>query len=250
MASRVDICEFPDIGEPYATALRQAVIYILENYEAVGIIAAGSILYGKPNATSDLDLYVVNAQSNRQRVQKYFNNVPAEIFINPPHQIEKYLESESANARPLTAHMLAHGFVVLSSDRVVADLIQRARQMLECPPNPPADQIVYLAYMAATQYEDARDIWLQDPAGALMILHMAVHKMLQFVFWEANRYLPRDKDLLATLAAERPNLGELAQRYFVSDDRGETRFALAEQIADLTIGEHGFFEWESPLEEI
>ena len=55
---------------------------------------------------------MIHRGSFRQRVQKFFSGVPAEIFVNPPSGIEKYFTEEHAVRRPLTAHMLATGFVV------------------------------------------------------------------------------------------------------------------------------------------
>jgi predicted nucleotidyltransferase len=53
---------------PYRSALRDAVRYILDRYVPVGIIAAGTILRGNPSPTSDLDLYVIHAKPERQPV--------------------------------------------------------------------------------------------------------------------------------------------------------------------------------------
>jgi len=60
---------------------------------------------------------------------------------------------------------------------------------------------------------------------------------------------PRDKEFLSTLAKRNPELGTLAQRYYLATDIGHS-FELAEQIARHTIGVTGFFEWESELEDV
>jgi hypothetical protein len=44
-------------------------------------------------------------------------------------------------------------------------------------------------------------------------------------------------------------LGDLARRYYDAHDNS-TRLALAEKIAARTIQTTGFFEWETPLEEM
>ena len=81
-------CNWPKLAEKYDIALRMAINYILENYKPIGIIASGTIICGTPDKSSDLDIYVIHNESFRQRLQKYFNGVPAEIFINPPFQVE------------------------------------------------------------------------------------------------------------------------------------------------------------------
>lgn len=35
-------CHFPDLPAPYAVALREAVVFILDRYDVLGIIASGT----------------------------------------------------------------------------------------------------------------------------------------------------------------------------------------------------------------
>ena len=51
----IDEIDWPPLTEPYATALRAAVAWILDEYAAVGIIACGSIIRGNPGPSSDFD---------------------------------------------------------------------------------------------------------------------------------------------------------------------------------------------------
>jgi hypothetical protein len=119
-------CSFPALAAPYDRALSAAVQFILEHTDPVGIIASGNILRGAPDASSDLDLYVIHLYPYRKRIQKFFQDVPAEIFINPPFQIECYLAEERAEGRPITAHMLAIGLVILATDPIVEALRKRS----------------------------------------------------------------------------------------------------------------------------
>jgi len=243
-------CVFPPLDEPYNRALREAVRYILERYDdAVGIIAAGSILRGQGRATSDLDLYVIRTRPQRQRVQRWFNGVPAEIFVNPPHQVEQYFADEFRDSRPITAHMLANGALVLALDPVVARLRAQAETELARAPVPPEADLRWERYIAALELEDALDILDENPAGGAMILGGAAHKMLRYAFRQAGRPIPRDKDLLAALESLDPALADLARRFYLAHEPDAQR-ALAEQIADRTLGVRGFFEWESDPETV
>ncbi|MBN2499190.1 MAG: hypothetical protein JXB38_00405 [Anaerolineales bacterium] len=248
MQDFMNLCRWPKLAEPYDKALKDAVAYILSNYEVLGILVTGTIVRGNPSPNSDLDICVLHSSVTRQRVQKFFHGVPTEIFVNPPDKIEEYFQEERSRGRPCTAHMWATGFVILGSDPVVEQIRQRAEKMLTQPPNPKPQDLIAKRYAAADAYENAQDIQGTDPAGALMMLNLAVHQMLQYVFWEHNRYLPRDKDLLAELEPLDDELAALARKYFTVADTAQC-FTLAEQIADLTIGVCGFFEWESPLED-
>src|SRR5690554_91324 len=113
-----DSLQWPDLDKPYNQALREAVAFILGRFEVWGIIASGSIVDGRGDPGSDLEIYVVHAQPLRQRVQRWFNGVRAEIFVNPPAAIRRYFEEE--RDRPSTAAMLATGKIVLDRHPVVA----------------------------------------------------------------------------------------------------------------------------------
>ena len=240
-------CRWPSLPEPYDSALRAAVAFVLGRFDVLGIVASGTIIRGNPNPASDLDLYVILSQPRRQRIQKFFNSVPAEIFVNSVTAIEGYFDSEHKAARPLTAHMLATGFVILDRDPVVESLRQRASALLADPPRADDAERTRRRYAAALLLEDARDIAMSDPDGANMMLGLAVHDMLRYVFRRADQYLPRDKDLLTAVQKLDPRVARYAREFFAIADIGQ-RLTLAEAIADRTIEARGFFEWESSSE--
>src|SRR5687768_3080307 len=102
-----DVVLPPGLASPHAEALREAVEHAIARFSPVGIVAAGSIVRGAAGPTSDLDVYVLHGEPWRQRVQRRFRGVPAELFVNPPAAVRRYFETEHAARRPLTAHMLA-----------------------------------------------------------------------------------------------------------------------------------------------
>lgn len=236
-------CRWPELGEPYASALREAVAYIVDRFEPIGIVAAGTIVRGAPDPASDLDICVIHRAPFRQRLQRRFHGVPAEIFVNTPKSVRRYLEQEHAGGRPSLAHMLTTGFVVLAADPVVEALRAEAAEGLANPPTP-APGAPTPRYGAATLYEDAVDVAARDPETAALLLAQAVPPMLHYHFRAAGRFVPRNKDLLAELARLDPEVAALARRFFATA-RPEERLELAGAIADRTIGARGFFEWES-----
>ncbi len=243
-------CRWPDLPAPYAEALREAVAFILARCpDTRGIVVSGTILRGNPAPSSDLDIYVIRREPQRQRVQKFFNGVPAEIFINPAEKVADYFAGEAREARPITAHMLGTGFTILDRDDVIADLQARARHILQTPPDPSAESLTTARYMAAARYEDATDIARDRPETARMILSLAVCEMVHYHFRAAHRFVPRDKDLLDVLETWDAALGALVRRFYGAATIAET-LSLAEQIADRTIETRGFFEWESTPETI
>ncbi len=247
MPDLLDQCHWPDLPERYATALRQAVAFILGHADVLGIIASGTILRGCPDPSSDLDFYVIARGRTRQRVQRIFAGVPAEVFINPPARIERYLVEEAAEGRPIAAHMLATGFVILATDPVVDELRARAAVILAATRPASPQQLTVARYMAATLFEDAVDVAGRDPATAGMILAQAVVAMLHYLFQKEHKHQPRGKDLLQATASLDPQVGDLARSFFLAGDPA-VRLDLAGQIADRTIGVRGFFEWEAEPE--
>jgi hypothetical protein len=246
----LDQCEWPALQAPYDNALRQAVAFILDHVsDVIAIVACGSILRGSPSASSDLDIYVLREKLERQRLQRWFNGVPAEIFINPPGQVQKYIDQERQDGRPITAHMLATGHVVLALADTLSELQALAKDALSAHPDPSAERLVTARYMAAIRFEDATDIWETRPEAARMILNIAIYDMLRYRFLEARQFLPRDKDLFVVLETLDPHLSDLAQRYF-SESSPDRVIDIAHQIADHTIKTFGFFEWESAPEAV
>lgn len=242
-------CRWPDLPPPYGAALRQAVTWALARFDAVGIIAAGTIVRGSPDRASDLDLFVIHHAPVRQRIQRFFHGVPAEIFVNPPASVRQYFAAEQERGRPSAAHMVATGHVVLERDPVIRQLRAEAEKRLRTPSPLSAEDAVQGRYMAATLLEDALDVAERDPATAGLLLAQAVTAMLHFHFRAAGLFIPRAKDLLRVLSELDPELGAEAVRFFTAAAFAE-RLAAAEAVADRTIGTRGFFEWESPPEEL
>jgi hypothetical protein len=145
--------------------------------------------------------------------------------------------------------MLANGAVLLDRHPLTAELIAEARSWLATLPNLSNTQLTMRRYLAADAFENAQDIALRDPANSSLILHHAVRAMIDYRFLAANRPLPRAKWTLAALTELDPMLGDLARRYYDAATHS-MRLALAEQIAARTIQATGFFEWETPLEEV
>jgi hypothetical protein len=220
------------------------VAFVSGEVEPIGVIATGTIVRGTPHASSDLDLYIIHAASFRRRIQRLFDAVPAEIFINPPQAIRGYFESEYQEGRPITAHMLATGFIIWSNDSVVDDLRAEARQWLERVRPLGAGEAVSARYTAATMLEDGFDLIEHDAAGATLIMSRAVAAMLEVYCRMGGRNVPRPKDLLATVREIDPTLGAAADAYF-SATMLERRRDLALTVADRAIGARGFFEWDS-----
>lgn len=241
-------CRWPGLPAPYDAALREAVQYIEERYRPWGIVASGTVVRGAPDRTSDLDLCVIHSQPWRQRVQKFFSGVPAEIFVNPPASVRQYFQQEHAGGKPITAHMLATGWVVVARHEVVHTLRREAAQWLEKPVEYPPFRAIMGRYLAAALYEDARDVAEKDPATAGMLMHEAVMAMVRHWFLQRGHFIPRNKELIRRAAELDARVGAALAAFFTAPL--ESRWELLREIADCTIGADGFFEWETQPQEV
>ncbi len=247
--SILDRCTWPPLASPYAEALREAVAFILQEVHAVGIIATGTIVRGTPHESSDLDVFVIHDAPHRRRVQRFFHGVPTEIFINPPSTVRRYFVEECRDGRPITAHMLATGTVVLDASPVVAELREEAVAWLAKVSPSPKDAVVRARYAAATRFEDGADVAAADPATATMLVTQAVTAMLEHFCRVNDGRVPRAKELLATVATRDAELGRVAEAFFSAPSVAE-RLTAGRSIAKRTVEACGFFEWDSGPEAV
>lgn len=245
----IEQCQWPALHEPYASALRQAVGFILEHFEVRGILACGSIVRGNPHPGSDFDIMVLHAKNQRQRLQRFFQGIPAEIFVNPPQSIRGYFEEERRDGRPLTAHMWTTGFVVLDRDPLINILRQEAAEWLQRRPDLSSVALTVKRYFSADELENALDIADDDPAMASLLMHDAIFRMIDYRFLAANQNVPRHKELLAGLKVLDPAAGVLVEKFLLEPDLAH-QFVLGKEAAQLLCGKTGFFEWETEPETI
>ncbi len=239
---------WPRLAAPYDQALRLAVTDVLAHYTPVGIVAAGSVFRGQGGPTSDIDLYVIHHAPFRQRLQRRYAGVACEVFINPPGQIRRYFEEEYASNRPISAHMLATGLVVLDVDPVVQILRNEAATWLATPPHTTENDLRWRRYMIVDLLDNARDLAGVDDEMARMILADALRQLINYRFLVANHHRPRLKATLAELDALDAGMGGRARCVLAATDAQQ---ALVEMtaLADGLLGVSGFFEWDSAEEE-
>jgi predicted nucleotidyltransferase len=242
-------CRYPDIAEPYLSALKAAVRHILGEFEVLGIFAAGSIFRGEGHPSSDWDIYVVHAKPQRQMIQRFFEGVPAQLFVNPPSMVRQYFASEAAEGICITAHMLTTGFVVLDRDPFIEEAREEARRVMAAGPQVNPDDLPMQGYHIASEFENAMDVIETDPASGLLILSHVMLRMLQYYFVRHKIFIPRNKDLLKRVREHNPELGRLVENFYQVNDLAQ-KVTLAREIADQTIQAQGFFACQTRLETV
>lgn len=236
-------CYFPEINEPFATALQEAVAYVIEHYNPIGIIGAGSVIRGEGDLTSDIDLYVIFEGDYRQLEHKFFNGVPCQLFCNPTQRMSQYFIEERGrlNNGPTTAHMMANGIVILDRDARIEQIREEAKVALQLPPKPNEDLLQLMRYHAVSSLENMLDVCQSDPDMAMLEICNALPNMLNYYFLKQGQYIPRHKDTLKQLRHHDPDLAQLVHNLFTVDE--ESRYDILQEIADKTIEIRRFFEY-------
>jgi hypothetical protein len=233
------------MNDYHKIGLSEAVTWICLNFKPIGIIATGSIVRGNPDLNSDFDVFVIHEDSYRQRIQKYFNGVPCEIFINNFNHVYGYFEKEYENNRPVTAHMISTGNVIMGEDNSgVKKLIQSAREFLLRAPLLTDEKKTMIRYAISTLFEDATDLMDTDVLTSTYFLNRLISDIIDYVFLINGTSSPRPKERIKYLEVNYPDIGGSIAGYY-STENFRDRYEIAKSLVAKTIGEYGFFEWDS-----
>lgn len=229
-------------------ALQQARSWIEATLEPAGLLVSGSLVRGEGHARSDLDLVVLWRRPGRQRLQRRFDGVPAEVFANSHDWLQHTLRREAQEARPVMAHLLATGVLLHDEDGRLAALVTLAQAQWQTGPAPTPAWLQAQRYRAATAVEDALDLAQRDDGDARLARHRAVEALLDHAFVARGHFLPRAKQRLALLQALDPAAASALGAVLDARDAATASAALSEA-AQRLIGTDGFFEWDSPVED-
>lgn len=229
----------------YNIALDKALTWVRKEFKPIGIIVSGSIIRGNPDINSDFDIYVIHQDSFRQRIQKYFEGIPCEIFVNNLNHIYEYLEQEYKSNRPITAHIISTGRVIEGAENLeIQKLIQSSKEFLSKSPTLTETQRVFIRYAIATLFEDATDLKDSDTQTSTYFLNKLVNDIIDYTFRNNSIPLPRPKERIKYLEINYPDIGKLITDYF-NAEKFFNKYEIAKKLVEKTIGEVGFFEWDS-----
>lgn len=233
-----------NLTEHHRIALQQAMNWVLEVVDPVGVVVSGSIVRGNPDPSSDLDLVVLHNEPWRRRSQRYFNGTPVEVFFNTDAWLRHVIDTEATEGRPVMAHMLATGELLVDTGEHMRRLQDLAATRLKAGPGLSPDALLRDRYAAALQVEDALDLRDRNSADARRVRAAAVDAVLRHEFLRKNLFLPRPKERFKTLSEHAPEL-EALLRTALSDPNGSVACSALEVAAQLVLGGCGFFEWDS-----
>ncbi|CAN5809733.1 nucleotidyltransferase domain-containing protein [soil metagenome] len=231
------------LREKHRTALQEALDSLYSIAEPLGVVVSGSIVRGNPGPSSDLDIVVLHGQPWRRRIQRWFNGTPVELFFNSREWLDHCIRDEAVHGRPVMAHMLSTGTLIVDVEGQMTSVIETARKMLGRGPCMSADALLRSKYAAACLVEDALDSEGVDSADGRQLLASAVEAVVSHAYGRQNQFLPRPKERLALLASIEPEAARLLSRALTEPFPGALR--ALQQAADHVLGCSGFFEWDS-----
>jgi len=243
------VLTIPDLPAPYGKALKECSRGLLDRYDVIAILAAGTIIRGTADPRSDLDVFVLHRGNFRQRLQEWHLGVPCEIFLDPPERITKLFESDTAGRLSSTAHIFASGKAIYDPEHLLPALKETAEQILLKTPGPVSElSTIKTKYFAASMFEDALDLAERDPEQGAMLLGMAVWELIKCKVWIEPGWWPRAKDLPARFRELDPEGADLAA-LATSAPNLEVRLEAARRLCLRVTGAEGFFEWTGEREE-
>ncbi len=216
----------------------------------MAIIVSGSVVRNEGSKNSDLDIYVIHNDNFRQRITKYFNGVPCDLFINNIVHINNYFIKEHINNRPVTADMIATGNVVYGSDnQYVIDVIERAKIEAKSALTLSSEEVKIKKYELLTILEDVEDVIENDLGLANYILQNLMLKTIDFTFLRLNTPIPRAKNRLKVLIAKDAKLGQKI-RNFYTHQNVTGQYEICKELINVLLESEkdSTIEWETKKE--
>ncbi|MCB0686532.1 MAG: hypothetical protein KDC53_08405 [Saprospiraceae bacterium] len=165
-----------------------------EEKDTIGIIICGSLMHGRIDKNSDVDVYII-LNSNctyRERGNVWINNVEIEYFKNPPQQVRKYFAEEKAS--PNTAHMLASGRLVFSKSNIARALMEEAKEIIAILPREISRAEIELAkYIVDDYFKDMEDAIENGDSIGIGLIHFKIVNYAVDLFCKVKR-IRRFKD--------------------------------------------------------
>jgi predicted nucleotidyltransferase len=121
--------------EAWETAVKEFVATWENDPQIIAGVLTGSYVTGNQDASSDIDIYLVSADSRpyRERGNRIVHGFLMEYFINPAWKIHELMDPEQDSLNRVTCSLLVNGKVLFDRTRVLPGLKERAREILETP---------------------------------------------------------------------------------------------------------------------
>lgn len=206
----------------------------------VGILWTGSVQQGTPDATSDIDLYVVTQKPYYYRATRLYEGVVTELFVNNVDSMNWRITRPDEIA---AAAGFATGQVLLDRTGVVAELQETARKRWHAPrPALTAEQEKMLRYALTDMADDLDDV-AHDPVAARVVGAALVEQAMEAFCKIHQHHGAKPKRLYAYVAERDSILGVMLSDYY---QRGMHQ-KLAQEIVDYVLAPVGgrLVEWES-----
>ncbi len=191
--------------------------------EVQGALVCGSYVTGRPTENSDIDLHIIldNSCTWRLRGNEVVDGFLIEYFVNPPHQIEKYLEGNYKNNRSTEAHMFTTGKIIFDKNNSVKELVNLSKKyMNKTFKKPSKTENEISKYLLWDEQDNLEEVYKRGKNDFTFVYHNVLYKTFQtyskFLGWhnvsinKVRRLLKEKKD------QKKYNLPEFPDKKFVT----------------------------------
>lgn len=222
----------------YEAAFEAVVSELRQDPEVVGILFTGSAQRGNPDATSDLDIYVVTHKPHYWRATRIVDGIEVELFFNNVASMRWRIEKEWK-----TAAGFATGEVILDRTGETAELVALAKGIWDAGPAAPTeDELLFLRYGLSDGLQDLEDVEM-DPVASRVAGSVLVRSAME-VFCKINRYWgDKPKRLFAYVKQRDPLLGEMVADYYARGMHPKHAYEIVDYVLAPVGGR--LVEWES-----
>lgn len=224
----------------YQKALDVALAELAADPEVVGILWTGSVQQGTPEATSDIDLYVVTEKPYYYRATRRYEGVITELFVNNVASMRWRITRPEEIA---AAAGFATGELLLDRTGVMAELQKVAQDRWNAPRPALSEEQVKMLRYALTDLADDLDDVEHDPVASRVVGANLVQMAME-VFCKLHRHHgAKPKRLFAYVAGRDSLLGVMLRDYYQRSMHPK----LAQEIVDYVLAPVGgrLVEWES-----
>lgn len=150
--------------------------------EVQGALVCGSYVTGNPTEHSDIDLHIILDDSCtwRLRGNEVIDGFLIEYFINPPHQIKKYLEGNYNNNRTTEAHMFTTGKILFDKNNSVKELVKLSKKHINKKfKKPTKTENEISKYLLWDEQDNLEEVYKRGKDDFTFVYHNVLYKTFQ-----------------------------------------------------------------------
>ena len=222
--------------EKFVSAVRGVTNELSASSEVTGIVWFGSVQRGEGTPASDLDFYVVTEGPEYWRVARRYQDVPVELFFNPPPQ----LRLRFANADVVALRAFATGTVLWDKDDTTAALAAEAKRLYDAGPQLSDSSVALWRWRLTSAAHDLEVMSPGTPEATLSTALLITQALEGYCIFN-RMWTEKPSKMLAYVATHEQRVADIINTL------GVTRLA-ASSLVDMVLAQVGgrLEEYRSP----